>query len=113
MGGSNLSLYDEGINTTVDNILQYMMKPSQTFNFLELVATIDSDGIIASLNVFSTEADNLKDLACAVNKEAVLKIFTEENEEYVDNFNAIMLDYAVYHDIIKKVLAFNKIKIEK
>ena len=88
-----------------------MTKPSEIFNYLEVVATIDTEGVLASLNIFSLEPDNLKDLACQVNKEAE-KIFREENSQYLDNFNAVMLDYPHYYDVINKILAFNKIKIE-
>ena len=95
----------------MNNILDYMARPSETFNYLEVVATIDAEGILASLNVFSSDPDNLKDLACQVNKESE-KIFKEENSKYLDNFNAVMLDYPHYYDVIKKILAFNKIKIE-
>ena len=93
------------------NILDYMTKPSEKFNYLEVVATNDAEGILASLNIFSSDPDNLKDLACQVNKEAE-KIFKEENSRYLNNFNAVMLDYPHYYDVIKKILAFNRIKIE-
>ena len=90
-----------------------MKKPSLLFNYLEVVATIDADGILGSLNIFSAEPDNLKDLACKVNKQTVEKLFNVENDKYVDNYNAIMMDYIVYHDLIKRILSLNKIKSSK
>ena len=95
----------------MSNILDYMKKPSETFNYLEVVATMDAEGILASLNIFSSEPDNLKDLACQVNEESE-KLFKEENYKYLDNINAVMLDYPHYYDVIKKILALNKIKTE-
>ena len=95
----------------MNNIQDYMTRPSQMFNYLEVVATIDAEGILASLNIFSPDPDNLKDLACQVNKESE-KLFKEENSKYLDNFNAVMLDYPHYYDVFRKILSFNKIKIE-
>ena len=98
----------------MDNLVQYMRQPSPStvFTYLEVVATMDSDGIIASLNIFSAKPDNLKDLACQVNNQSMQKIFRAENEKYLDNFNAIMMDYTVYHDVINNILEFNRIKTE-
>ena len=63
-----------------------------------------------SLNTFSTHADNLKDLACEVNKKVKEYFLTEENRNLSVNVHSVMLNYPMYHQIISAILDFNEYK---
>ena len=94
----------------IENINDYAKQPAFDFNYIEAVATIDADGIIDSLNSFSTSADNLKDLACEVNMKLKERFLTEENRNLTTNFNSVMVDYSVYYQVISGILDFNSYK---
>ena len=95
----------------VDNILEYAKEGEEgVFTYIEAVATIDAEGAIDSLNTFSTNADNLKDLACQVNKRLKEFFLIEENKNLTKNFHSIMVDYSVYHQVISGILHFNQYK---
>ena len=66
--------------------------------------------MIDSLNTFSTSADNLKDLACEVNKKVKESFLTEENRNLSVNFHSVMLDYSVYQQVFSGILDFNEYK---
>jgi len=95
----------------VDNILEYAMQGAEgVLTYLEAVATIDAEGAIDSLNTFSPNADNLKDLACEVNKRLKEVFLREENKNLTKNFHSIMVDYSVHHQVISGILHFNQYK---
>ena len=54
---------DKDPTILVEKIIEYAKHATDNFNYVEAVATIDAEGVIDSLNTFSTRADNLKDLA--------------------------------------------------
>jgi hypothetical protein len=101
---------DKDPTILVENIIEYAKHPTDDFNYIEAVATIDAEGVIESLNTFSTSADNLKDLACAVNKKVKESFLTEENRNLSVNFQSVMLDYSVHHQVISAILDLNEYK---
>ena len=117
--GSWLSTKDKDPNMLVKRITQYAKsvsgiystpQPQPFFNYIEAIATIDVLGVLGSVNIFTTDADNLKDLACEVNKELKESFLTKENRNLSKNINAVMVDYSVYHQVIPGILDFNAYK---
>ena len=94
----------------IENIKQYSKHPPSSFSYIEAVATIDIEGLIDSVNVFSDNADNLKDLACDVNKELTESLLTEENRNLSVNFHTVMVDFLVHHQVISGIMDFNRHK---
>jgi len=94
----------------IKNIMQYSKHPPPSFSYIEAIATIDIEGLFDSMNVFSTNADNLKDLACEVNKELTESLLTEEYKNLSSNFHSVMVDYLTHHQVITGILDFNRHK---
>ena len=98
---------DKDPTRLVENINEYVKHQREGFNYIEAVATIDADGIIESLNTFSASPDNLKDLACQVNELLKEGFLIQENQNFTKNFQAVMVDYSVYYQVINGILDFN------
>lgn len=101
---------DKDPTELVENIKEYSKHPADAFNYIEAVATIDIEGLFDSLNTFSSNPDNLKDLACQVNSQLLKYFLTEENRDMSNNFHSVMVDYSVYYQVVPAILEFNAYK---
>ena len=98
----------------VEKLREYIKTPQyprgKIFNFVEAIATTDGVGIAQSIDQFTEQPTDLKDLACRVNKVLKDAFLIKAYREYADNFHAVMVDYSVYHQVIPGILEFNKYK---
>ena len=67
--------------------------------------------ILSSLNSLTREADNLKDLACEVNRRLTTDLLTKNNKQFVGNINAVMVDFSLHYKVIKAIIEFNYYKL--
>ena len=87
----------------VKNIIEYSRSPqyprNDTFNYVEAVATGEM-----------VETQDLKDMACKVNKKLKESFLIRDNIELSENIHAVMVDYSVYQDVIPAIMEFNNYK---
>ena len=117
----------------LSNLQRFIQQPGPptTFSFLEAVATIDGLGVVdrcdlhcsvgltlltltmilSSLNSLTRQADNLKDLACEVNRRLTTDLLTKNNKQFVGNIHAVMVDFSLHYKVIKAIIEFNYYKL--
>ena len=102
----------------VENLNKYIKKnQGDKFNFIEAVSTFNEWSVIEGaitdrIPIYAqyVAIGDLKDLACVTNKVLKDKFLIEENNVLTKNFNAVMVDFSVYYEVIPGIMEFNKYK---